>query len=203
MKQVIAAFPTVGIAIFTALYVVSSLLYPGGSQVDLNSEGFDWVNNYWCNLMDEKGMNGEHNPAKPYAMVAMVILCSSLMIFFIKYANMYSKHKKWNRVIKVSGVISMSFAVLIFTQHHDVMITISSVFGLFTIVGIIREVYRGSMIKYQVTGVLCLLLLGLNNYIYYSGNLLLALPLLQKITFAMVLLWVVGLNIKMIQPKAD
>ena len=198
-KRVITLLPIVGIVLFVVLYVFSSLLYPGGSQADLSSIGFDWVNNYWCNLMNEKGMNGQLNPARPYAITAMIILCSGLMVFFIQFANAYCKNIKWKTLVITSGIISMSLAMLVFTEYHDLMTMISSFFGLFTVIGIIREVYFSSMVIYKYSGVLCLLLLGINNYLYYSKDLIEVLPMLQKITFGVVLLWIAGLNIKMVK----
>ena len=201
LYQIANLIPVIGIAIFVGLYIFSSTLYPGGSQANLNSEGFDWINNYWCNLMNEKGMNGQPNPAKPYSIIAMIILCLSLMFFFIQFAQIYSKSKIWKRIIKTSGIISMSFAILIFTKYHDLMTTLSSIFGLFVVIGIIREIYKSKLSIYKITGVICILILGLNNYIYYTQQFIEVLPLLQKITFAIVLLWIIGLNFEMNKKK--
>lgn len=172
-----------------------------GSQANLNTIGFDWINNYWCNLMNENAMNEETNPARPFAILAMVILCFSLAVFFIQFAEAFSKNKRWKRTIQISGVISMIFTALIFTQHHDLMTIVSSVFGLFVVVGIVRELYLSEMVFFKLSGIICILLLALNNYIYYTTHALSALPLLQKITFAIVLLWIVGLNYKIILTK--
>ena len=199
--QIANLIPVIGIVIFVGLYIFSSTLYPGGSQANLNSEGFDWINNYWCNLMNEKGMNGQTNPAKPYSIIAMIILCLSLMFFFIQFAQIYSKSKIWKRIIKTSGIISMSFAILIFTKYHDLMTTLSSIFGLFVVIGIIREIYKSKLSIYKITGVICILILGLNNYIYYTQQFIEVLPLLQKITFAIVLLWIIGLNFEINKKK--
>ena len=199
--QIANLIPVIGIVIFVGLYIFSSTLYPGGSQANLNSEGFDWINNYWCNLMNEKGMNGQPNPAKPYSIIAMIILCLSLMFFFIQFAQIYSKSKIWKRIIKTSGIISMSFAILIFTKYHDLMTTLSSIFGLFVVIGIIREIYKSKLSIYKITGVICILILGLNNYIYYTQQFIEVLPLLQKITFAIVLLWISGLNFEINKKK--
>ena len=199
--QIANFIPVIGIVIFVGLYIFSSTLYPGGSQANLNSEGFDWINNYWCNLMNEKGMNGQPNPAKPYSIIAMIILCLSLMFFFIQFAQIYSKSKIWKRIIKTSGIISMSFAILIFTKYHDLMTTLSSIFGLFVVIGIIREIYKSKLSIYKITGVICILILGLNNYIYYTQQFIEVLPLLQKITFAIVLLWISGLNFEINKKK--
>ena len=199
--QIANLIPVIGIVIFVGLYIFSSTLYPGGSQANLNSEGFDWVNNYWCNLMNEKGMNGQPNPAKPYSIIAMIILCLSLMFFFIQFAQIYSNNKIWNLIIKTSGIISMSFAILIFTKYHDLMTTLSSIFGVFVVIGIIREIYKSKLSIYKITGVICILILGINNYIYYTQQFIQVLPLLQKITFAIVLLWIIGLNFEMNKKK--
>lgn len=91
----------------------------------------------------------------------------------------------------------MVFAMLIFTKYHDWMTIISSFFGLFTVIGIIRTIYKSELTTYKIVGGLCLLLLGLNNYIYYSLNGIEFLPLIQKITFAVVLFWVAGLSYQM------
>lgn len=193
--------PILGIISFIGLYVFSSTLYPGGSQADLNSEGFSWIHNYWCNLMNEKAMNGLLNPARPYSVMGMVILCISLMIFFIQFANAFSKNKLWRQLIKLNGVLSMTFGVLISTQYHDVMTIISSVFGLIVIIGIIKEIYQSELSFYKISGVLCILLLGVNNYIYYTQHLIRLLPLIQKITFVIILIWIVGLNYELIKRK--
>lgn len=204
MKQsnsILIRTPIVGITLFAGLYIYSSSLYPGGSQANLNTIGFDWVNNYWCNLMNENAMNEEVNPARPFAILAMIILCFSLAVFFIHFAKTFSKNKIWKKTIQVSGILSMVFAALIFTQYRDAMTIVSSVFGLFVVIGIVRELYLSEMVLFKLSGVICLLLLALNNYIYYTTHALSILPLLQKITFAIVLLWIVGLNYKIILTK--
>ena len=191
--------PLIGILCFLGLYIYSSTLYPGGSQVDLHSVGFDWVHNYWCNLLNKKGMNGLPNPARPFSILAMVILCISLMVFFIQFAETYTERKLSKRLIKVSGILSMLFALFIFTKYHDLMTIISSIFGLFVVIGIIRAIYKSELARFKISGLLCILLLGVNNYIYYTENYIEALPLLQKITFAFVLAWIIGLNYEMIK----
>ncbi|MBT29692.1 MAG: hypothetical protein CMO01_08515 [Thalassobius sp.] len=196
-KHIVSALPTIGILIFCCLYFYSASLYPGGSQADLNSVGFDWINNYWCNLMNEQGMNGIQNPARPFAISAMLILCSSLTLFFIQFSKQLEENRNWKWIIQTLGTISMISAVLIFTKYHDIMTTISSIFGVFVVIGIIRTIYNSYLTVFKISGVACVLLLGINNLIYYSENYIEHLPLIQKITFVLVLVWIVGLNFKM------
>lgn len=139
-------------------------------------------------------MNGQLNPARPVAISAMIVLCLSLMVFFVQFANVFIKQGNWSRMVKIGGVLSMISAILMFTKYHDLMTMISSFFGLFVVVGIIRVIYRSELTIYKITGIVCVLLLGLNNYIYYSTHFLEWLPLIQKITLLLVLIWIIGLN---------
>ncbi len=189
--------PTTGILIFVGLYIYASTLYPGGSQADSNSVGFDWINNYWCDLTNEYGVNRMHNPARPFAISAMTILCISLTIFFIQFARKLATNPFWKSTIQVSGTISMIFAILIFTKYHDLMTIIASFFGLLVLVGIIREVYKSEMTKFKISGITCIILLIMNNYMYYGQQLVEHLPLIQKITFVFILIWIIGLNYKL------
>ena len=189
--------PTYGILIFVGLYVFAANFYPGGSQADINSIGFDWINNYWCNLMNVNGMNGLENPARPIAISAMIILCSSLVLFFFQFAQHFVQSRVWKAIIQILGTLSMIAAVLIFTEFHDIMTTISSIFGVLVVVGVIQTIYKSDLTFFKVIGIVCVLLLGVNNLIYYSGIFINFLPLIQKITFILVLAWIVGLNVKM------
>lgn len=184
------------------LYVNAASLYPGGSQADLDSVGFDWVNNYWCNLLGENAMNGSFNPARPFAICAMVILCLSLLQFFFLFANGFDMPGQWRTIIKVSGVLSMVSAALISTEYHDLMTTVSSIFGILVVVGIIKAVYSSDMTVFKWSGFVCVLLLLINNYIYYTHVFLDYLPIIQKATFALVLLWIAGLNVSVVNKNA-
>jgi hypothetical protein len=46
-------------------------------------------------------------------------------------------------------------------------------------------------------GLLNVLLVGLNNYVYYSNGLIVYLPVIQKISFATFLIWVCCITIKL------
>ena len=189
--------PSLGIVIFIILYAYATTLYPGGSQADLHSKGFDWINNYWCNLMNAQAMNGQLNPARLISIPAMIILCFSLLSFFFMFSKVLASNSIWRKIIQISGTISMLFASLIFTELHDLLTTISSLFGLFTLIGIILGLAKSNLTMYKLTGGICVLFLAFNNYIYYSKVFLSALPLLQKVTFAIFLLWIAGLNWEM------
>lgn len=191
--------PILGIIVFSGLYFYASTLYPGGSQVDLNGVGYDWINNYWCNLLNEEGMNGMPNPARPFAILAMVILCLSFTQFFSQFSRVIAINKYWQKIILNCGTISMIFALFIFTKYHDLMTILSSVFGLCAVLGIILEIYKSDLTLYKLTGIGCILVLVLNNGIYYSELGIRWLPLIQKISLLIILTWIGGLTMEMIK----
>jgi hypothetical protein len=193
-QDLLRLLPTLGIFIFMGLYVYSTSLYPGGSQADLNSIGFDWRNNYWCNLMSENGMNGHVNPARPVALIAMVILCSSMTLFFFQFANYFEKNRNWKMTIKIAGTLAMLSAVFIFTRFHDVMTTILSFCGVIGIIGIIRALHKNQMTFFKVSGIICMLLICIINLLYYNEDLIKYLPIVQIMSFILILAWTIGLN---------
>lgn len=189
--------PLAGMGTFGVLYLIATLLYPGGSQANKQAIGFSWLHNYWCNLLNVNAMNGQPNPARPVALLAMVVLCASLAILWYQLPRLFAFNQKTIKLIQLTGILSMVSACLIFTPYHDLVINISVLFGLiallYTLVGLYNHRHR----KLFWLGCSCLLLMGINNYIYYSRHCIFFLPLIQKITFAAVLSWLGMLNVRL------
>ena len=192
--RLLECIPTIGILLFVGLYFYATLLYPGGSQADVNAVGFDWTHNYWCNLMNVQAENGQPNPARPIAITGMMILCLGFIFFFIQFARKQAQSRFWKFIIRIFGVITMVLVMFIYTDYHDLLTTLSSIFGVFVVFGIIREIYKSKLTLFKITGLFCILLLALNNSMYYSEYMIEYLPLIQKFTFAFVLSWIMGLN---------
>ncbi len=57
----------------------------------------------------------------------------------------------------------MSFAIQIFTKYHHLKTILSSLFGLFVVIGIIIELYKSELTLHKISGIVCILILGLNN----------------------------------------
>ncbi|MBO6606116.1 hypothetical protein [Psychroserpens sp.] len=193
--------PTFGILIFVLLYIYAAAIYPGGSPADPNSIGFDWFQNLWCNLMEEKAINGQDNPARTVSLFAIVVLGLSMTIFFFLFAKYFEKHTIWKRVIVITGVLSMVSAAFIFTSYHDIMTTILSLSGLIGISSILRALYKNKMPLFIIGGIICVVLIGLNNLFYYNQNYGDYLAIIQQLDFIAVLSWTVGLNLKMLNKK--
>ncbi|MBO0948932.1 hypothetical protein [Fibrella forsythiae] len=184
--------PLVGIALFLLLFFWATYLYPGGWQADKQAVGFSWMHNYWCNLLNERAMNGEQNPARPVALAAMLILCGSLSVFWYYLPLLFlHTNQRADLLLQITGICSMFSAAFIVTAYHDIVIMIASLFGFFALAGTFVGLYRCRLVNLFWFGCSCLLLMAVNNYIYYTKDLLYYLPVIQKVTFVAVLFRIV------------
>ncbi len=190
--------PIFGTVIFLLLYIIATLLYPGGSQVDKNSIGFSWINNYWCNLLNENGINGQFNPAKPVALTGMFILCLTLTFFWFIFPKQINVDKFLKLIIQISGALAMTVAFFLFTSiNHDIIINLASTFGAIATAGALIGLYKNNWRRLFFFGLFNILLVVLNNYVYYNKDLIVYLPLVQKITFATFLLWICCIDVNL------
>jgi hypothetical protein len=74
------------------------------------------------------------------------------------------------------------------------MTIFASTFGLLTIFYITAYTFISKLTFFKYLSVLCLLNLYVNNYIYYTQNLLHLLPILQKVSLLSIIIWLLGLE---------
>jgi hypothetical protein len=77
------------------------------------------------------------------------------------------------------------------------MLLLALVLGLLPVIGIARHIFKGDLVLFKKSGRLLLVLIAANIFIYYTRIGLIALPLLQKITFLIALGYVGMLCLKM------
>lgn len=179
-----------GVAVFTVLYFTAAHLYPGGSDADVTHSGFDWMNNYWCDLIAPNGKNGLPNAGRPVALTAMVVLFVSLAVFWFRLPGFFHEKKRSRLLTGYSGIVSMLVLIFVFTQYHDAVIFAGGSLSSIPFIASLRELYRYRRRGLFLLGCFCLVLIALNFFIYLSGWLLVLLPLLQKIALAFFLVWV-------------
>ena len=190
--------PIFGTILFVIFYVIATLFYPGGSQTDKNSIGFSWTHNYWCNLLNENAINGQHNPAKPIAITGMFVLCLTLTFFWFLFPRHINIGKFAKHAIQISGTLAMTIAFFLFTDiNHDLVTNLASIFGLVATVETFIGLYKTKWYGLFAFGLLNILLVGLNNYVYYNKGLIIYLPIIQKISFATFLVWICSIDINL------
>lgn len=196
-KYIPFLLPVAFILLFIALYIIATFHYPGGSQADIHSNGFSWKNNYWCNLLNENAINGELNNARPYAMVGMVNLCIGLIIFWWMFSIFFVKNKWWKKLIPAAGTLAMTGAFFSFTSFHDIVINFASACGLVALTGTLVGLYKQQWHLLFRWGLLNIILVLLNNLFYYSPSLISYLPVIQKISFGVFLIWFSAISFRL------
>ena len=182
--------PFWGTVVFAILYVIATWFYPGGSQMDEQAKGFSWLHNYWCNLLSEPALNGQHNPSKPIAILAMAVLAVTLSSFWFLFAASLNFKVIPRRVIQVSGLLSMTTGLFIYSAEHDLLVNVASFFGLIATLGTFFGLWNLKWYGLFGFGIFNILLVALNNLLYYNDSLIFYLPVVQKLTFLSFLLWV-------------
>jgi hypothetical protein len=189
--------PLLGSIVFVLLYFIASLYYPGGSQFDKHTKGFSWTQNYWCNLLNENAINGQPNPARPIALTAMVVLCLTLTVFWYLFPIQVDFKKRARLLIQTAGLTAMSIGLFLFTSLHDYIINVATLFGLVALIGTFIGLRKQNLTKLFGMGLFTIVLIGLNNLLYYNTGPLFYLPVVQKITFLYFLLWICCINISL------
>ena len=182
-----------GITVSIGLLILATFYYPGGSQYDAHAVGYSWQHNYLCNLFNEKAINGLENGARPLAIVGLLGLCASFALFFYRF-SFKIQDKTAAKVIKYAGISAMLFSFLVVTPYHDTMTTIASTLGLLALFYILVFIFKSKLTLFKPLTLLTMVLLYVNNYIYYTQNGLHLLPIMQKVTIFIVLIMMLCLD---------
>jgi hypothetical protein len=194
--------PLLGSILFLFLYFIATLYYPGGNYLNKSSHGFSWTQNYWCNLLSENSISGQHNPAKPIAFIAMAVLCLTISFFWYEFPKWAGFKAGERLIIQASGFISMAISALIFTSLHDTIINVAGIFGLIALAGTIIGLKKLGWTKLFYMGLGAVVLIALNNLLYYEKDRMHYLAMVQKITFFYFLVWICLINVRWVSKTA-
>jgi hypothetical protein len=137
-------------------------------------------------------MNGSDNPSRIWAGLGMIFLSMSFAVFFIGFSKRIPDRGA-SRIIKYLGAGGMICTFLIVTPLHDIMVTVASTLFLISIFYITVFVLKSRLHLFKILCISCLLIFYYTLYLYGSGNYN-NLPVMQKVTFASVILLVLGLE---------
>ena len=189
LYQLITVACRTGILLFILIYIIASRYYPGGSDYDRFAKGFDWLHNYWCELLAANAKSGEPNAASPIAIGAFIVLDLVLLLCWLQASFLYRRDQFAGRSIIICGIMSCISLAFMSSPSHDLVINIAGGFGLvalvLTMAGLLKRKYYFSFIL----GLICVFLFFLNTYIYYTRTWFDSLAVVQKISFAAFLWW--------------
>jgi len=188
-----------GIIIFIILYVVATFYYPGGSNFDAQQTGFNWSTNYWCELLGRNAKNGQPNTARPIGLIGMLVLAITISIFWLNLPRLIPMKFWYNKLLQTTGILAMLCSIFIYSYYHDLTIYLAVLFGTFAFTLTLYGLYRNHFIGYFNLCVLCVILIFLNNIIYITDYKIEYLPILQKVTFGFVFLWISLISLKFLK----
>lgn len=193
-RRAVILFPVFGIILFILLYLLAASIYPGLSTGHHRSMGFDWLENYWCDLVAPDTRDGFPNPSRPLALTAAAVLCFSLSLLWYQLPYGFF-HVLSIRRARNLGIAAMCLSFFIFTDFHDDVIYLAGLLGMTAHLILARKLWQQNYRAVFWSLVFCLLLFCLNFLVYETGLGLLWLPLLQKFTFMIYLLWACGMSV--------
>ena len=194
-KSIAILLPLVGMVMFILLYAIAAKHYPGGSWADPGQTGFSFWNNYLCDLLDTHTVTGVLNPARVYARIALLVLCTSLMLLWHGLPKLF-KHQNHNlKIMQWAGVLSFGVTLLLGSESHDTITRIAGFIGVIALILLFVNFYRVRYYALLGFGLFCLTIFFLNYYIYETGILIHLLPFIQKVTFLSFILWFAVLNV--------
>lgn len=199
IHRYVLKIPIAGMLLFVLLYIISAYFYPGGSQASVDQVGFSWANNYLCDLLDNTAINGQPNIARGYARAALGFLCFSLILLWVYLPLLFKVRRRVHFLISFFGIASMLTTVFLASEIHDIIVRIAGALGVVAILLTFIQLYRSKYLKLLFFGLVCLIFMLTNYYIYETAILINWLPVIQKITFISWILWFVLLNVLLLR----
>ncbi len=197
--QNLMKLPLAGMLLFVLFYIVAAIHYPGGSYAAPDSPVFSIQHNYLCDLLDYIAINGQLNNARIYAMIAMGFLCFSLILLWGFLPKLFDVTKTVHVATSFFGILSMVITMFLGSGIHDLIVRIAGFCGVIAVLLTFRELIRSKYRGLLIFGLICLILLIANYYIYETGILIKWLPMIQKVTFLSWISWFVTLNILLVK----
>ena len=191
-----------GIGSFVFFYIMAALNYPGGSWVFPNKKGFSFWHNYLCDLLDSYAINGELNTAQFYAIAALGSLCIGLFWLWFYLPRLFETKSFNLKIMKISGLISLIIIFFLASGNHDTIVRIAGFFGVIAFITCSIELFKADYLNLSLLGVLCLVIFLINYYIYETGFFTESLPVIQKITFVVFIIWFISLDVALYRSLA-
>lgn len=181
----------IGFAIYYGLFAIAISKYPGGSDAFPDSTAFDMFHNYWCDIMSIESKNCQPNPARPFALVAHLIIAGILVCFSFVFPPLFNEKKKIHRFIQVCGVLMGISYAFVLTNFHNQALYLTALFGVGVFAGALLELLKKEHLPVLGLFIVCLILNLICLYIYITSWNLYYLPFLQKIMMLVCTAWVV------------
>jgi hypothetical protein len=177
-----------GLLVAVACFWVATMLHPGG---------YDWSRDYITTLLRDPS-----STARFTAIAGLLCFCVSLALIFGRLARVV-EFTKCSSLIKIGGIGSSVYAALAFTRMHDLMVTISLIFFLVAVAGLLRALYLNREMGFFASGIVCLAVLLGGATLYYTGHPGSALAWGQRVSHVLFAVWLVTADWSFPRPRVQ
>ena len=203
MKKYTPYFPIVGMAIYIILFAYTATLYPGGSVNEPLATSHSYFHNFLCDLMNPTGANGVENVARPFAIIAHLILSFTMISFFYILPEIFHHQNRNTRMVRGFGMFTMTVFILMYTSYHDLIVTLTGIFGTIALIPFFIEIhhYKGNRLRqlaYACFAMSIIVFISFQINIWFY-----ILPVLQKITFVLDAIWVIWVSLIVLKKHKD
>jgi len=184
-------FPIFGIGLYIIVYTIAVSAYPGGSTNYPNSNGYSFFHNLLCDAMEPITPNGSINGARFMAVISHIILSFTMISFFYILPKIFSVKNRNTKLIAYFGIPTMTLFIFMYTEYHDLIVTITGVLGTIAMIPLFIELqhFKNKGLKQIVY--LCYAMSIIVFFIFETKIGIYYLPILQKITFGVDACWVI------------
>ncbi len=198
-SRILSILALICIGSFFLFGMLAMQQYPGGTYSQPASPGFQWLDNYWCDLYALKTFSGETNPARPWAILATGFLAVGFILSWICIPSLFSI-SRWRTVfIALPGIAGMTLTVFLFSPWHDLIIPVSGALLGLSLLATCPPLYRHGYNKYSFWGWLSLFTGVVTFVVYQTGLMSESLPILQKMSMFIFTAWIVGMDLKVLR----
>lgn len=176
-------FPLLGVSLSVAILIVAAGHYPGG---------YDWFHQSVSSLFQPATPDGEANDARRLACLGIIGFCMSMGIVFATVAKR-GPTRFHRKTVQVAGIGSMVYAALTVTPMHDVLVGAALLFFLTAVLTIVHGLYLNRRFGMLGLGIASLALVLGNAAMYYGEWLYGFLPVVQKASLGMWVVWLFAL----------
>jgi hypothetical protein len=207
---VIAAGIVVSVIAFLALEVAAAFVYPGGTWWHPRSHGYTFWENYLCDAVQRRAIDGLPNPGAPLATLAMLLLALGLAAMWALAPRLFVRAGRGS-LARALGLTSATATLVVialpeegFGLWHGVAVVVAGLPGLaasaLTVAELLRRDPFGSLAGWFGAA---WLLAALVDFVPYSvhiargteGSIL--FPAMQKLAVAFLLLWMVAVAVQL------
>ena len=185
---------SIGIILSLIAFLIAYTLYPGGTIKDPNSIGYSMTENYISNLMEYKALNGLDNPARPWGILATVLMGLTSGFAFVRFSKKIDL-KKYSLVIKFLGFALIVITSLIAIPNlHDLMVTIGSILTLLLYFYVTVLLVKSKLQFLKVLSVTFLICFYGAAFMYFTRTALEYMPTIQKVIHLLQIVFILGIE---------